>query len=522
MENKVTLIIADDEAFIRFGLEKIISDKQLPTEIVGKASNGVETLELITSLNPDIAIIDIKMPKLDGLQVMEKSKLLNCTTRFFILSGYSDFAFAQKALKFGAKEYFLKPLNIPQFIDSFKIQCELILKDKFDNIKLSDEKLDILIASSKTHFLNQILQNQGDNFDISNEKLNFLNLNIKNDNCRIIVFSLESNIKNENINLNSIITTIINYKFDIPQFETWLYNKTQIVCLANCTTKDKNLILQKIYDCLEYSKTELDLQLIVGLGDNVPDLSSCYLSYQSAIQSIAYNIYDTNTYVYDSSIICNDLSIDNSNNINSAILANAIIVNDINEIKSFCTQFYNSLFFTKMPPPNYIRGRCMYLVTNVQKEISLQRDIQDKVLYFSFEDLYSLVYIDDLKDWLIDIFSNYSNELNTNLSYHDEIIRIAKEYIRNNIDKNIKAKDIAKEVNLSESYFTVYFKNYSGENFRNYILNEKMNYAKNMISKKKYSISQIALAVGYENYRSFSRAFKNSIGLSPSEYLNSL
>ena len=103
---------------------------------------------------------------------------------------------------------------------------------------------------------------------------------------------------------------------------------------------------------------------------------------------------------------------------------------------------------------------------------------------------------------------------------HDQIIRQAKEYIRSHLDCNIKAKDVAALVGLSEAYFTIYFKNHSGVNFRDYILSEKMEYAKSLICAQNCSITEIAYQIGYQDYRSFSRAFKNTVGMSPSEYLN--
>lgn len=83
----------------------------------------------------------------------------------------------------------------------------------------------------------------------------------------------------------------------------------------------------------------------------------------------------------------------------------------------------------------------------------------------------------------------------------------------------MKAADVAACVNLSVSYFTTYFKNRAGCNFRDYVLEEKMNYAKELLQSQRMSISEVAYATGYMEYRSFSRAFKNVTGHAPSDYL---
>ena len=82
----------------------------------------------------------------------------------------------------------------------------------------------------------------------------------------------------------------------------------------------------------------------------------------------------------------------------------------------------------------------------------------------------------------------------------------------------MKASDVAARVNLSASYFTTYFKNRAGCNFRDYVLQEKMNYAKELLQTQRMSISEVAYATGYMEYRSFSRAFKNVTGHAPSDY----
>lgn len=100
----------------------------------------------------------------------------------------------------------------------------------------------------------------------------------------------------------------------------------------------------------------------------------------------------------------------------------------------------------------------------------------------------------------------------------DPIIRQARDFIRDNIAANIKARDVAAYVNLSESYFTVYFKQKTGENFRDYLLTQRVDLARSLLAEGRLSVGEIASATGYQDYRSFSRAFKNVTGYAPSEY----
>lgn len=87
----IRVLLADDEAAIRNGLQNAIPWEQYHAKVVAVASNGQEALDLIRNYLPDLVIIDIKMPQLDGLEVIRRTKAAGITCRFLILSGYDDF-----------------------------------------------------------------------------------------------------------------------------------------------------------------------------------------------------------------------------------------------------------------------------------------------------------------------------------------------------------------------------------------------------------------------------------------------
>ena len=105
------VLIIDDEAIIRRGLREIIDWREMGFEVVGEAGDGEIGLALIQSEQPDIVATDIRMPFMDGLQMIEHSCLEGLKTRFLILSGYDEFDYARKAMKNGVKHFFLKPVD---------------------------------------------------------------------------------------------------------------------------------------------------------------------------------------------------------------------------------------------------------------------------------------------------------------------------------------------------------------------------------------------------------------------------
>lgn len=106
------IVIVEDEFRTRQGLGHLINKVDLGCRVIGEAENGYEGLKMIRDLEPDIVITDIRMPKMDGLEMIEKVQAMGIGCVFAILSGYADFEYARQGLRLGVKEYLLKPATI--------------------------------------------------------------------------------------------------------------------------------------------------------------------------------------------------------------------------------------------------------------------------------------------------------------------------------------------------------------------------------------------------------------------------
>lgn len=114
------LIIADDERVIRESISKLIDWEDLGVELTGLCRNGLEAYDMIIDEAPDIVLTDIRMPGMDGLELIRKVSLMDLDTRFIILSGYGEFEYAKEAMKHGVKYYVLKPCNKSQIAECIK------------------------------------------------------------------------------------------------------------------------------------------------------------------------------------------------------------------------------------------------------------------------------------------------------------------------------------------------------------------------------------------------------------------
>ena len=121
---KLKVLLVDDEIMIREGFKRLFDWEAHGCEVVGEASDGMEALAQIDTLLPDIVIMDINIPIMNGLKVIEVSRTKHPEIAYVIVSGYDDFSYCKKALQLQITDYILKPVNYEEFsscIDNLKI-----------------------------------------------------------------------------------------------------------------------------------------------------------------------------------------------------------------------------------------------------------------------------------------------------------------------------------------------------------------------------------------------------------------
>lgn len=120
------VIIIDDEKWIRRLIVKLLPMDEFPIRVIGEAEDGEAGLELIKKFRPNIVITDIRMPVLSGLEFIEKVRVLLPRVEIIIVSGYDNFEYAQRAIKFGVRDFLLKPLEELELRNAVKNALESI------------------------------------------------------------------------------------------------------------------------------------------------------------------------------------------------------------------------------------------------------------------------------------------------------------------------------------------------------------------------------------------------------------
>lgn len=113
----IGLVIADDQALIRDGLKTVL-DLEEDIEVIGTAVNGIEALEAIKTLEPDVLLLDIRMPVMDGVECVREVKRICTTTRIIMLTTFNDDEYIINAIAAGACGYLLKDIEVPELIEA--------------------------------------------------------------------------------------------------------------------------------------------------------------------------------------------------------------------------------------------------------------------------------------------------------------------------------------------------------------------------------------------------------------------
>lgn len=214
------LIIADDEPKIRRGIEKILNWHEFNIEIVGQAEDGEIALEVIKEKNPDIILLDINMPFLNGLNLLQKLKEINNKSIVIIISGYDDFSYAQKALKFNVFDYILKPVNKNSMEEIITKAVDKLNEIEKENHYLEwvnkqlNENMDVL----KKTFFSEWLNNKLSDEDVLKE-MKFFNIDFGK-NIGIMIIKLVDKLNIEIVDkkwntelLEFAIANLLNDKF---------------------------------------------------------------------------------------------------------------------------------------------------------------------------------------------------------------------------------------------------------------------------------------------------------------------
>ncbi len=526
------VMIADDEAWVLKLIKNSIDWKSLGMEIVCEATDGQESLDKIKQFSPDIVISDVRMPVIDGVTVAKLVKDSKLSPKFIMLSGYQDFEYVQKALRNEVSDYLLKPYDENTMLKTLKkVKTEIYLEQQhiidINNIK---KHLNSSIDKLKNNLLSELLYGNVKDISSDNQFNKEYRFNFQQGIYQVIYIKrtgpFELKKAYDPIVMN-IITTNINKEIKKSCHEVSIIHLHYgIAIILNYPEQNVELIESLIapfcYTILQGLQMNIAASTAIGIGSceiSLSDLArSMYNAEDSANCMLYYGcnrVYDIKNYSFDELSISNIFSADKQNQF-------ICIVETFNteELSKYINTLFKPLLF-KNTHPRVLMDLSKALIDilyNILKKIKIINDMlpTEEIAKASVERCSTCNEIPrQLIAFISEIFTYYHDNHPDTLS---SPVQIAKKYISIHYSEPIKLQDIAQMVYLSPQYFSELFKRDMGCNFSDYLSRYRIEVSKELLLDPRYRIKDINYMVGYKDSKSFSKLFKQHMGISPLEY----
>lgn len=522
----LTVLIVDDEEWIRYLIKKVVDWEKNGFKIVGEASNGFEALNLINQFSPDVVITDIKMQKMDGIEMMAEAKSSKPDIYFIMLSGYDSFEYAQKSLNLGAFAYLLKPLNESQLVDILER-----LKQQKSNINNYENLKIVNLEYQRKSFLGNLIDGE----IYSDDELSMIK-----DECSIILENRIFYILTINISehdhaqektfpgeLKEIVDGIAHETFIKSNFEIYsIYRKDRVITIISVPNNDRDeqiysIIYKGCLNIIEKYKDISNIPITIAYEGSCSDIRHISSFYVRTQRLLDYRLVLGENRV----IVCTDIeSIRKYSFLSHQMefdLIHAIEVGNKENVTKLITKLFKDIKAVESTDPISIKKsyyKILYGIFDVgyNSGINMQMLIGNEFeIYDQFDRMSS---IDSIEKVLLHIAAKISDAL-----YERKINKInpivkSQEFILKHYSEDISLEKISESVYMSSYYLSSLFKKETGQNLSDFIKEVRINAACRLLHESKLKIFEVGENVGYKDPKYFCRIFKKVVGISPTDF----
>lgn len=522
------VLVADDEEYIRKGIITVLSKMGFDMEFF-EAGNGEEAFCAIKKNRPEIVLLDIKMPLMSGIEVLENCRRNQINAKFIIISGYSEFDFAQKALNLGADGFVLKPID-PEKIQGILNRTitqinEFKRLDDLGRQKEGLEKEAEIIKIERT--INQLLY--------SPDKVIDKNLNcfediplLKDKLCQLIIFHLDGcnfniwdkefkgfeKVKNE---VKEILSgyavadniTVINNQKNIDELFVIITGRQEVG--INITAAEfLNSTLQEI-------RKSLSLSITVAVSEVTDTINESFNKNLRKLLDLRFEKGINKIYKIDDLAGIMEKTAPEEY---LKLMAQYISKAEYDSIKTTLKDMFGITVRTSEGIVNVrrlyhevigvISGLCANRSIDIMKP-PLEVDFTGDILNYLDNKIELVNY---LHTTIVNVFNIESYES----AKCSNVIDMVVNYVEENYDRQLTVKEIAVQFAMNPNYFSSLFKKKTGYSFIDFINNKKVEAACKMLSLPNTNVTGIAESLGFQDIQYFYKLFKKYKGVTPLEF----
>lgn len=534
------VLVADDETAVRRGLRNTIDWNKYGFELVGEADDGTTALDLAEQMKPDIIIMDICMPVMDGLECLKALKEKNNSARTIILSGHDSFDFAQDSMRYGVFSYVLKPVDNSELIEQL-----LALKDDIEKVRRNSiefDRLRVLVQENhlmlKERFLYNLVKGAFSEYEEIFKNLDFFKVKGLSDAFVVMVADIDNyplpfeGLNEEERQIKKFAMVDIAEQKISSLGDGCAFNGTDqqfIILLGLENEKSESIQYKRVFTLCEEIKDAINellgFTITIGVSKVVRGIQTIKKSYKEAIEAVNHKLWIGN----DSIIFLQDIQIEKAQSSPYQVEAEAEILIGIKACNidiatNGVVKFFNNLLEVKGLDIQQIREMILRLVYQIDRILidagidyeRVSRHIQVQSI-FQFQTLNDLTrYIDELVKKTI-LFLNIENK--SKFRYE---INKAISYINDHYSEPIDLNMVAEHIHLSMYYVSRLFKKETGRSVIDYLNEIRVENAKIMLKETDLKLYEIAEKVGYHDNVYFGQIFKKYTNVCPGDYRRKL
>jgi two-component system response regulator YesN len=510
------VVVIDDEPKVRRGLSRLIPELDPEWYVVGQAQNGLEGLQIVKDERPDLVITDIRMPKLNGLDLL--NDLRNYPGYVVILSGYGYFEYAQTAIRFGALDYLLKPMKPEQILNILTQVKKLKQKESLTKHNLEEKNdhtlvwkewlLDPIGMKQPPELLDKLVHLDGRSYQMILIEIDSLDELITEDQWgdrQLVLFAVR-NIVSDIIEIDRQTSCMF-----------MLQHGGQLLYLAAGCKDVKDLCFEMIKSVHKWLK----ISVSIGISKEHQNLPDIPLALQQANEAIK------NKWIYGLGSVSDfaDFQIEDVLSSGYPIhLEESLIIamrscnkeEAIQNLKQFIEQITNSRITFRLFHRFYLQ------LSAAVVRVLYEYKIYDVVMKESpqlFDLIEKKTSVDNLYEGMKQIISVAIEAVEwTKSQKNQRTIDRSLEYIHNRYMNDISLDNVAEAAQMSSGYFSTLFKQEKGITFIEYLTRLRVDKAKSLMADDQLRLYEISEMVGYQDVKYFSRVFKRMLGITPAEY----
>lgn len=533
MNRKYKVVIVDDNPLICRALEKTIDWKKRDCQVVGTAENGSDALELISMHSPHIIISDIKMPGLDGLELITRVQEEIPGVQVIMITGYQEFEYAKRAISLGVLELVLKPIDNKKMeacIDKAVSRIQENLEyENYRQIKEENahyrSRAKVSIAALRRQLLRDLIFQRKTREDISAQELQSLGMEGRA--YSLVIGRVRSSDMEEVSRLNSFIAKEMT-ELEDPERIIELVNRQDMVFVIFADKEKssrsirihlKNLLLL-IQERLRSQMGE-KYRVCFSVSRVSGDIREAKCVYEQAFEELSGNFFLAKEDLLFSSGSPESVKTEVYSMVKDLDYFYQILENmpqrEVDaEIDSIVQRLTENAMGDSFKIKCLLSEICITLLRHYGENVMKtdgERDV-GRVL----DDINHLMDVTQAKEYLRSLVAQIQKEWEESRKMTNPLAVQALDYMRSNYEKNLTLSILAEELSVNASYLSRLLKKETGSNFVDILAGIRISRAKQLLLEKGSRVTEVGSAVGYADYAYFYQVFKRMEGISPSEY----